>query len=179
MSELDLAGWLSRLEQLHPTEIELGLDRVSSVAHRLGLLEPSCPVVTVAGTNGKGSTIAVLDQILRSSGKRTGVYTSPHLFKYNERICIDGEMATDTALVDSFCRIDKARQEISLTYFEFSTLAALDLFQRSELDVVLLEVGLGGRLDAANIIDPDIAIITSIALDHEGWLENDRVTIAL
>ena len=176
---VSLDQWLLRLEQLHPREIELGLERSAEVAERLGLLKLSCPVVTVAGTNGKGSVIAVLDAILRSNGWRTGVYTSPHLLKFNERICIDGAMATDVELVESFERIDAARGDTPLTYFEFSTLAALDIFRAREVDILLLEVGMGGRLDAVNILSPRIAIVTSIALDHESWLGHDRGTIAL
>ena len=176
---VSLDQWLLRLEQLHPREIELGLERSAEVAERLGLLKPGCPVVTVAGTNGKGSVIAVLDAILRSNGWRTGVYTSPHLLKFNERICVDGAMATDAELVESFERIDAARGDTPLTYFEFSTLAALDIFRAREVDILLLEVGMGGRLDAVNILSPQIAIVTSIALDHESWLGHDRGTIAL
>ncbi len=179
MVELSLAGWLSRLEQLHPTEIELGLSRVLAVAESLQLLQPRGRVVTIAGTNGKGSTIAVLDSLLRGAGLSTGVYTSPHLLKFNERICVEGDMVGDAALIASFEKIDAARGDISLTYFEFATLAALDVFAQSQPDVLLLEVGLGGRLDAINIIDPEIAIITSIALDHESWLGTDREQIAL
>lgn len=179
MVERSLADWLSRLEQLHPSEIDLGLKRVHAVAERLQLLRPSARVVTVAGTNGKGSTIAVLESLLLKAGLSTGVYTSPHLLKFNERVCVDGNMVSDEALVASFEKIDAARGDISLTYFEFATLAALDIFAADAPDVLLLEVGLGGRLDAINIIDADIAIITSIALDHESWLGTDREQIAL
>ena len=177
-SEDILARWLSRLEHLHPREIELGLERSRLVAQRLGLLQFGCPVVTVAGTNGKGSTISVLDAILRRRGWRTAVYTSPHLLKFNERVCIAGEMVGDEVLIGSFERIDAARGDTPLTYFEFTTLAALDIFAAADADVLLLEVGLGGRLDAVNIIDPQIAIVTSVALDHESWLGPDRGRIA-
>jgi dihydrofolate synthase/folylpolyglutamate synthase len=179
MSEMSLDDWLLRLESLHPEEIELGLERVAAVAGRLSLLPISCPVVSIAGTNGKGSTIAVLDALLTQDGRRAGRYTSPHLLRYNERVCIAGEAVTDAELVASFERVESGRGDIALTYFEFGTLAALDIFQRAEVDCMLLEVGLGGRLDAVNIVDPDIAIITSIALDHESWLGSDREEIAL
>lgn len=179
MSESSLAGWLLRLESLHPEEIELGLDRVAAVASNMALLPFNCPVVTVAGTNGKGSTIAVLDALLGNAGRSVGRYTSPHLLRYNERICVGGEPASDADLVVSFQRVDECRGDIPLTYFEFGTLAALELFRRAEVDILLLEVGLGGRLDAVNIVDPTIAIITSIALDHESWLGDTREQIAL
>ena len=174
-----LPEWLARLEQLHPQEIELGLDRVAAVAGRMALLPVESTVVTVAGTNGKGSTVAVLDALLLHAGKRTGRYSSPHLLRYNERVCIDGSPVSDEALVAAFERVDAARHDTSLTYFEFGTLAALDLFSRAGLDYLLLEVGLGGRLDAVNIVDPAIAVVTSIALDHESWLGNTREAIAL
>ncbi len=179
MSEQGLAVWLSRLEQLHPKEIELGLDRVASVAARMGIDCPGARVVTVAGTNGKGTTVAALDALLTHAGLLTGIYTSPHFTHFNERIRIGGELATDQEIVASFERIDAARDDISLTYFEFATLAALDIFDRATLDVLILEVGLGGRLDAVNIIDPDVAVITAIDLDHQDWLGNDREQIAL
>ena len=179
MPELSLADWLRRLESLHPEEIELGLERVQVVAQKLSLLPVTCPVVSVAGTNGKGSTIALLDELLTRAGRRVGRYTSPHLLHYNERICIAGRMVTDAELVDSFCRVERGRGEVPLTYFEFGTLAALDIFSRAGLDCMLLEVGLGGRLDAVNIVDPTLAVITSISLDHESWLGQDREQIAV
>ena len=178
MPESTLADWLARLESFHPEEIELGLDRVSAVAARLNLLPVACPVVSVAGTNGKGSTIAILDSLLCGAGRRVGRYTSPHLLHYNERVCIAGQAVTDEQLITSFECIERGRDGIPLTYFEFGTLAAIDLFLRAEVDCMLLEVGLGGRLDAVNIVDPDVAIITSIALDHESWLGSDREQIA-
>ena len=178
-AEPDLAAWLARLESLHPSAIELGLERVAAVAQRMALLPVAARVVTVAGTNGKGSTIAVLDAILRSGGVRTGCYTSPHLQRYNERVRIDGTEATDRQLVDAFQAVEWARDGTSLTYFEFGTLAALKLFQDAGVDCLLLEVGLGGRLDAVNIVDADLAVITSIALDHQDWLGDTREQIAL
>jgi dihydrofolate synthase/folylpolyglutamate synthase len=177
MPTADLAGWLARLEKLHPTDIEMGLDRVAEVARRMGIRQPDSRVFTVTGTNGKGSTCAALDSLLRRSGLRTGVYTSPHLLTYNERVSIDGQQASDHQLCDAFAAIDLARAEISLTYFEFGTLAALYLFQLAELDAWVLEVGLGGRLDAVNIIDPDVAVVTSIGLDHQEYLGNTRDSV--
>jgi len=173
-----LNDWLSWQETLHPSEIDLGLERVQQVYQRLHP-DQTHPykVITIAGTNGKGSSAAILSSILLAAGYKVGTYTSPHLFRYNERICINGVMASDAAIVESFVRIDQAREDISLTYFEFGTLAALDIFNRSELDVVVLEVGLGGRLDAVNIIDCDVALITSIGIDHIDWLGPDRESI--
>jgi dihydrofolate synthase/folylpolyglutamate synthase len=191
-----LPAWLEWLESFHPTEIDLGLDRVGVVANSLGLRynDASCcdddytgeynsdnrlrpKVITIAGTNGKGSCVTVLNHLLTQSGFRVGSYTSPHLLRYNERISIDGEPVDDPMIVDAFERIDQARGLLSLTYFEFSTLAALDIFQYAQVDVVLLEVGLGGRLDAVNIVDADIAIVTSIDIDHVDWLGSDRESI--
>ncbi len=174
-----LDEWLSWQESLHPSEIDLGLTRIREVWLRLqetGSL--GCPVVTVAGTNGKGSCLAMLEAIYASAGYRVGVYSSPHLLRYNERIRQGGEDVADDVLCQAFERVDQARkdasgEEVSLTYFEFGTLAALDIFAISDLDVVILEVGLGGRLDAVNIVDADVALITSIALDHTDWLGND------
>lgn len=174
-----LSDWLTWLETLHPTEIELGLTRVAEVYQRLGFRRPARYVITVAGTNGKGSTIAMLESILLSAGYAVGSYTSPHLHHYSERVRVDGVDRSDKSLCRAFTRVNAARGEVSLTYFEFGTLAALDIFSRNSLDVVLLEVGLGGRLDAVNIIDPDIAVITSIALDHEEWLGSDREAIGV
>lgn len=176
-----LDQWLSYLEQLHPKDIDLGLDRVTEVAERLGLLDPppACRVLTVAGTNGKGSCVETLVRLLGAAGRRVGSYTSPHLIDFNERICVDGQPVSDEQLCQAFSRIDAARGTISLSYFEFATLAALLVFASADLDVMVLEVGLGGRLDAVNILDPDIAIICSIALDHEAWLGNTREAIAL
>lgn len=168
-----LSQWLGYLEALHHTEIDLGLDRLRQVAGRLGVTRLPCQVVTIAGTNGKGSTVALLDSILRSAGYRTGCYTSPHFLHYNERIALDGAPVSDDLICDAFARIEKARGEISLTYFEFGTLAAFLIFADQQPDVAILEVGLGGRLDAVNLIDPDVSVVTTIALDHESWLGAD------
>ena len=173
-----LADWLNWQETLHPNEIDLGLKRTAEVLQRLGL-QFTCPVITVAGTNGKGSTLAFLDAIYTAAGYRTAVYTSPHLLRYNERITVAGVEASDALLCDAFARVDDARGDISLTYFEFGTLAALEIFANAQPDVVLLEVGLGGRLDATNVIAPDIAVITSIAIDHTQWLGDTREAIGL
>ena len=172
-----LADWLHWQEQLHPEEIDLGLDRVGRVANRLQCRAPAKTVITVAGTNGKGSSVAMLESILVRAGYRTGSYTSPHLERYNERIRVQGEMVSDQALCEAFQRVDQARGSDSLTYFEFGTLAALDIMRHASLDVALLEVGLGGRLDAVNIVDADAVLITSIGVDHVDWLGPDREAI--
>lgn len=178
VSQVDtLAHWLTRLESLHPVGIELGLDRVSAVAGRLGLLEGFPCLITVAGTNGKGSCVAALEALLLGQSHSVGAYTSPHLLRYNERIRINGREADDEAICRAFEQIDRARDEISLTYFEFGTLAALLLFREAQPDVVVLETGLGGRLDAVNILDADVAVISSIGLDHQQWLGADREAI--
>jgi len=181
-----LSEWLSWQESLHSTEIELGLERVGEVYQRLYSQAFNTPVISVAGTNGKGSSVALLESIYTQAGYRVGCYTSPHLFHYNERIRLKQQPIDDERLCESFARIDEARlrepSPISLTYFEFGTLAALDIFHQSELvgelDIILLEVGLGGRLDVVNLIDADIALITSIGLDHTDWLGDTRETIA-
>lgn len=165
-----LADWLDRQQKSHPSVIDLDLSRVRSVARALELLAPDYRVITVAGTNGKGSTVAFLDSLLRAAGRRTGRFTSPHLVRYNERICIDGAEADDASLVASFERIDAARGDTTLTFFEYNALAALDLFARAKVDVAVLEVGLGGRLDATNIVDADVGVVCSIGLDHVDWL---------
>ncbi|MDH4042698.1 MAG: Mur ligase family protein, partial [Gammaproteobacteria bacterium] len=165
-----LAQWLARLETLHPNPIDLGLQRVASVAHTLELLPVGAPVVTVAGTNGKGSTVAVLEAVLGETGWLAGVYTSPHLIRFNERIRVGGVDAGDGEIIAAFRAIDEARGDTSLTYFEFATLAALLVFRSRAVDVLVLEVGLGGRLDAVNIVDPSVAVITRIDLDHQSWL---------
>ncbi|HZQ62210.1 MAG TPA: Mur ligase family protein, partial [Casimicrobiaceae bacterium] len=175
-----LEAWLSYLETLHPKSIELGLERVRAVLQRLRV-HLQCPVITVTGTNGKGSTCAMLDAILRAAGYRTALYTSPHLLRYNERVRIDGRDVDDEALVAAFNEIEDARtahEPIALTYFEFGTLAALLLFERAAPDAAVLEVGLGGRLDAVNVIDPEVAVITSIDIDHTDYLGPDRASIA-
>ena len=173
-----LKDWLSWQETLHPNEIELGLERVKKVFSALHTEVPAFKVITIAGTNGKGSSVSMLQSILIDAGYRVGAYTSPHIFHYNERVCLNGVPVEDSAFINSFERIDRARGETSLTYFEFGTLAALDIFYQSQLDIVLLEVGLGGRLDAVNIIDPDVALITSIDIDHTAWLGETREMIA-
>lgn len=175
----NLADWLAYIEQLHPHAMEPGLERASAVAQNLGLLPVSPPLITVAGTNGKGSCLALMEELARGQNRRTGVFTSPHLFRFNERIRVDGADASDEMLVDALATIDASRDGNSLTYFEFATLAALLIFARAGVDLVLLEVGLGGRLDAVNIADADVAVITSVGLDHTEWLGEDRETIAL
>jgi dihydrofolate synthase/folylpolyglutamate synthase len=172
-----LAEWLSYQERTHPREIELGLDRIRAVWEAMGAPRPAPIVITVGGTNGKGSTVAFIEGMLRAAGYRVGCYTSPHLLRYNERVRIEGEDASDEALVASFERIETARGAIPQTYFEFGTLAAIDLMSRAGLDVAVIEVGLGGRLDAVNIIDADVAVITTIDLDHQDWLGGDRDSI--
>jgi len=171
-----LQDWLAHCERLHPKSIDMGLDRVREVAQRMGL-RFTCPVFTVAGTNGKGSTCAMLEAIALEAGWRTGVYTSPHLVHFEERCRIRGEAVAPADLAAHFARVEAARQGVSLTYFEFSTLAILSLMAAAHLDVAILEVGLGGRLDAVNIIDPDCAIITSIDIDHQEFLGPDRESI--
>jgi dihydrofolate synthase / folylpolyglutamate synthase len=173
-----LSDWLAWQETLHPNAIDLGLERVRAVMQRLGLEQPACPVITIAGTKGKGSCAALLESLLRAGGYRVGLFTSPHLRRYNERIRIAAAEISDASLCAAFARIDAARAEISLTYFEFNALAALLCFESAAVDVWILEVGMGGRLDAVNVIDADVAIITSIGLDHTEWLGNDLNSIA-
>jgi len=173
---LTLSEWLARIERLHAKPIDLGLERVRPVAERLGL-HLDIPTVIVGGTNGKGSTCALLDSILRAAGYRVGLYTSPHLLQFNERARIDGVDASDAALVDQFEAVESARGDVSLTYFEFTTLAIIRLFAQSKLDAVVLEVGLGGRLDAVNLFDADVSIVTSVALDHTDYLGATRDAI--
>ena len=174
-----LNDWLNWQETLHPSAIELGLERPQQVLQQMQLPTRKCPLISVAGTNGKGSSVAMLESIFRSAGYRVGCYTSPHLLHYNERIRLDGEPVSDAALCAAFERVDFARKEISLTYFEFGTLAAIDLFSRANLDVIILEVGMGGRLDAVNILDADVALVTAIDVDHVDWLGSDREQIGL
>lgn len=175
-----LAEWLSWQEGLNPEEIDLGLERVSRVLHRAGYTDHfDCPLITVAGTNGKGSVVAYLEAIALSGGYTTCSYTSPHLLRYNERIRINGCEIDDDSLCAAFERIDQARAEEQLTYFEFGTLAAIDLFMAVKPDLVIMEIGLGGRLDAVNIMQPSVAVITTIAIDHTDWLGTDRETIGL
>ena len=172
-----LCEWLDYQQLIHPAEIELGLDRLREVWRRLHPAQFKPRVISVAGTNGKGSCVAYLDAILRAASWRAGSYTSPHLIRYNERIHIDGEEVDDDELCAAFERIEACRGETLLTYFEFATLAALDLFARHQLDVVILEVGLGARLDAVNLLDADAALVTSIGIDHQAWLGDNRDAI--
>lgn len=174
--EDDLAAWLGHIEQLHPRAIELGLERVAEVYRALAV-GLRCPVITVGGTNGKGSTCAMLEAILLAAGYRTGLYSSPHLLRYNERVRINGGELEDDLLAGAFANVEAVRGDVALTYFEFGTLAAWEFFCRSNLDIVILEVGLGGRLDAVNLFDADCAILTSLDLDHMDWLGDTREKI--
>lgn len=176
---MTLDGWLSWLEQQHPKAIDLGLERAGQVADHLGLRTLGCPVITVGGTNGKGSTVATLVSIYRAAGLRVGSYTSPHILHFNERICLNGTPVDDATLVAAFERIRAAQGNVSLTYFEFTTLAAFLVFRDAGLDVVVLEVGLGGRLDAVNLVDADVAVVTSIGIDHTEYLGDTRELIAI
>ena len=169
-AQSSLSEWLDYLMHLHTSAIDLGLDRVQAVAERAKLTHPAPKVITVAGTNGKGSTCAMMEAILLSAGYQVGVYSSPHLVTYNERVRINGKMLSDDDHCRAFAAIDYQRAGISLSLFEFGTLAALWLFNESPLDVVILEVGLGGRLDATNVVDHDVSVITSLAIDHVDWL---------
>lgn len=173
-----LSEWLQFLETAHTSEIDLGLDRVREVARRLELFSPAKRVIMVGGTNGKGSTVTMCASILRQAGFSVGCYMSPHLHVYNERVQINGQQVTDVDLMESFQVIEDARDEISLTYFEVGTLSAYYLFKKYALDVAVVEVGLGGRLDAVNIIDADTSIVTSVGLDHQDWLGHDVSKIA-
>lgn len=177
MTQRTLADWLAWQEQLNPKGIDLGLERVSKVWAALGAPAVAGTVITVGGTNGKGSVLAYTDAMLRAAGYRVGTYTSPHLQRYNERIHIDGAEASDADICAAFEAIDAARGDIPLTYFEFGTLAALWLCSRAGLDAAILEVGLGGRLDAVNLVDADLAIVTSVDIDHQDWLGDDREVI--
>jgi dihydrofolate synthase/folylpolyglutamate synthase len=172
----NLADWLSTLESRHPKAIDMGLERVARVRDALGL-KLDCPVITVGGTNGKGSTCAMLEAILLQAGYKVGLYTSPHLINFNERARVAGEIASDEALVEQFAAVEAARGDVSLTYFEFTTLAILRLFAQAGLDAVILEVGLGGRLDAVNVIDADVAVVTSVDIDHTEYLGVTREQI--
>jgi dihydrofolate synthase/folylpolyglutamate synthase len=174
-----LESWLQYISSVHPREIELGLDRSQRVAANLSLGKPAPLVVTVAGTNGKGSCVATMEAILQEAGYKTGCYTSPHIHVFNERIRINATNVTDASLISAFAAIDEARDGETLSYFEFATLAGLYLLRENNVDVALLEVGLGGRLDAVNIVDADIAVISSIGIDHTDWLGNDIESIAV
>lgn len=171
-----LADWLAVLESMHPKAIDMGLQRVAQVKVSLGI-HFDCPVIIIGGTNGKGSTCAMLESILLQAGYRVGLYTSPHLLHFNERARINGEPVSDDALIENFAAVEASRGEVSLTYFEFTTLAILRLFAEAGLDAVILEVGLGGRLDAVNVIDADVAIVTSVDIDHTDYLGSTREAI--
>ena len=176
MTRRSLDDWLAHISAQHPATIALGLERVREVADRMSLAKP--PVaITIGGTNGKGSTCAMVERILLESGYRVGCYTSPHLLRYNERVRVGGEDAGDDALAQSFARVEAARGATALTYFEFGTLAALALFAEAGIEAAILEVGLGGRLDAVNIVDADVAAVVSVDLDHQSYLGNDRESI--
>lgn len=178
MTERTLGEWLAYLEQLHPSAIDMGLARSQQVASQMGLGKPAPRVVTVTGTNGKGSTCAFVASLLRSQGLKVGVYSSPHLLRYNERVQVNGEEATDQQLCEAFAAVEAGRGDITLTYFEMGTLAAFWLFQQSALDAVVLEVGLGGRLDTVNLVDADLALVTSIGVDHIEYLGDSRESVA-
>lgn len=178
-TDKSLTDWLGYLESIHPSAIDMGLARVQRVADILSLSLDNSTVITVAGTNGKGTTCRMIEAVLLSQGKTVGVYSSPHLLDYRERVRINGAQLNEQAYCEAFEAIEQARGDTTLTYFEFGTLAALMLFKQSQPDVVLLEVGLGGRLDATNIVDPDIAVITTIDLDHQAWLGDTRDEIAI
>ncbi|MFB4393109.1 MULTISPECIES: bifunctional tetrahydrofolate synthase/dihydrofolate synthase [unclassified Pseudomonas] len=178
MSQRSLGEWLAYLEQLHPSAIDMGLERSQQVLARLGLGRLAPRVVTVTGTNGKGSTCAFVAALLRAQGLKVGVYSSPHLLRYNERVLIEGTEASDEQLCQAFAAVEAARGDISLTYFEMGTLAAFWLFRQSALDAVVLEVGLGGRLDAVNLVDADLSLVTSIGVDHADYLGNTRESVA-
>ncbi len=171
-----LAQWVDYIEAMHPQNIALGLDRIGIVKERLAITF-SCPVVIVGGTNGKGSTCMMLETIWRASGYRTGQYTSPHIHRFNERIRIDGQEVDDAALIAAFCAVEAVRGDIPLTFFEFTTLVAMKLFADARLDVVVFEVGLGGRFDAVNLLDANVAIVTNVALDHQAFLGDTREKI--
>jgi dihydrofolate synthase / folylpolyglutamate synthase len=177
LSGRDLAAWLAWQERLHPIEIDLGLDRVRVVLAAMGLARAPFRVITVGGTNGKGSCVAMLEALALEAGLVTGAYTSPHLVRYNERVRVNGTDASDAELVTAFEAVEASRGATSLSYFEFGTLAALEIFRRHGVELALLEVGLGGRLDAVNTLDPDVAVVTSVGLDHMEWLGPDRESI--
>lgn len=173
----NLAAWLEYLESIHHRPIDMGLERVRQVAEKLAILRPQATVITVGGTNGKGSTVRYLEQILLAAGYSVACYTSPHIQHYNERVRVNGAVLTDAEHAQAMLAIERARGDISLTYFEFGTLAAIWLCQQLQPQVILLEVGLGGRLDAVNIIDPDVAIVTSVGIDHVEFLGDNREDI--
>lgn len=178
-NQSSLTQWIDWLLHLHADEIDLGLKRIGLVANEMHVTKPAPFIITVAGTNGKGSTVAILSSILIEAGYKVGTYTSPHILEFNERIQINNHAVSDQTIVNAFTSIEKQRKQTKLTYFEFSTLAALSIFTESQLDLVVLEVGLGGRLDAVNIVDADATIVTAIDVDHVDWLGDDRDQIAL
>jgi len=173
-----LDQWLGWLEHLHPTTIDMGLQRVGKVADRLGVRPSTAPLILVGGTNGKGSTVTLLAEIYHQAGYRVGAYTSPHLDVFNERMCVDGKMLEDQAIVDALHTVELAREPETLTYFEYTTLASMVAFNHLECEVVVMEVGLGGRLDATNLWDADCSILTSIALDHQDYLGDTLEAVA-
>ena len=176
MPSAQLADWLWHLERVHPRTIALGLERVATVYSRLAL-RFNVPVITVAGTNGKGSTCRMLESCLEAAGYRVGCYFSPHLFEFRERIRVAGKDVDDASICRALASVEAARRDVPLTYFEFATLAALQIFAAADLDALILEVGLGGRLDAVNIVDPDVSILTNVALDHQDYLGDSREEI--
>ena len=176
MTGRSLAAWLEYIDRQHPQPIALGLDRVADVFSSLNI-NIACPVIAVGGTNGKGSTCAMLEAVLSCAGYRTGLYTSPHLLRYNERVRIGGREVGDEALMEAFAAVESARGTVPLTYFEFGTLAAFFIFSKENLEAVILEVGLGGRLDAVNIVDADCAVLTSVGIDHVEFLGHSREAI--
>ncbi|WP_218311467.1 bifunctional tetrahydrofolate synthase/dihydrofolate synthase [Alteromonas antoniana] len=178
-ADRSLAQWLTYLESIHPSAIDMGLERVETVAATLGLTFTDRTVITVAGTNGKGTTCKFLEQAAIAQGKSVAVYSSPHLLTYRERVRYNGELPTEAAFCEAFTCVEAARGDTTLTYFEFGTLAAMKMMMEWQADIVILEVGLGGRLDATNIVDPDIAVITTIDLDHQDWLGDTREKIAV
>lgn len=177
-TEKTLPNWLAWIKSLHVKNIDLELSRIKDVAKRMDLLHPTFPIITVGGTNGKGSTVAALEAIYTQAGYRVGAFTSPFLFRFNEQIKMNGREVSDKELCDAFLKVELVRDKISLTPFEFNTLAALSIFKNANLDVCILEVGLGGRLDAVNILDADLAIVTSIDIDHADWLGDTHEKIA-
>ena len=178
MPRKSLEAWLDYIDKLHPKEIELGLDRIKPIFQKIIKSPIAKDVVVIGGTNGKGSSVEYLSELLRNSGKKVGTYTSPHIFNFNERIRINGEESPDSRIIKSFEFVEEARDSVQMTYFEFSTLAAIHLLSESNLDIVILEVGLGGRLDAVNVVEPDISILTNVQLDHQDWLGNNLEMIA-
>ena len=177
MRRRSLGEWLEWQSTLHPSAIDLGLDRCRRVRDTMGLDTTEMPRIVVAGTNGKGSCVAFLESILTAAGLRAGAYTSPHLSRYNERVRIGARAVSDAALVEAFERVDAARGDVSLTFFEFGTLAAADIIERARVDVAVMEVGLGGRLDAVNAFEPSVSLITAIGVDHRAWLGDDRESV--